>query len=266
MGQYFNWVNLDKNEIIETWAWPNGQKLVESTYYGCEETDAALTMMAGDWAGDLVVFMGDYATFEDETHPKRKEVEQMLAGIGADDYLIDFIDIIGRFDYAKEHPEIKHPVYSENCNDTWGSYTGPFDLKIERFRFVINESKKEFVDRERTAVRYINPSTGEIVRYDLVPEMMSSETRGLKDPEHEVAGLWFGDCIRPSQEHPGAGYREIGRNYSFWAPPIVNCPDEEIAAVIAEHSLNLEDKDILDQIHALLSSSSKEPPRDDGIH
>lgn len=51
MGQYFNWVNFDKNEIIEDWPWSNGNKLHESAYLGCEETDAALTMLAGDWRG-----------------------------------------------------------------------------------------------------------------------------------------------------------------------------------------------------------------------
>lgn len=61
MGQYFNWVNLDKGEIVADWPWPNGQGIHESAYLGCEETDAALTMIAGDWAGDLVVFLGDYA-------------------------------------------------------------------------------------------------------------------------------------------------------------------------------------------------------------
>ncbi len=48
MGQYFEWVNFDKGEIIATWPWPNGQKPHECTYVECEETDAALTMLAGE--------------------------------------------------------------------------------------------------------------------------------------------------------------------------------------------------------------------------
>lgn len=80
MGQYFEWVNFDKREIIATDPWPNGQKLHECAYIGCPETDAVLTMLAGDWAGDLVVFLGDYARFKDETHPGRREVERRLDG------------------------------------------------------------------------------------------------------------------------------------------------------------------------------------------
>lgn len=111
MGQYFYWVNFDKDELIETWPWPNGAGLHESAYAGCEETDAAITMLAGDWAGDLAVFLGDYARFEDETHPGRREVERRLDGTIAEHYIYECTDVCGRFDYLKAHPEITYPVY-----------------------------------------------------------------------------------------------------------------------------------------------------------
>lgn len=99
MSQYFNWVNLDKGEIVADWPWPNGQGIHESAYLGCEETDAALTMIAGDWAGDLVVFLGDYAEFKDETHPGRREVERRLDGTRTEYYMYACTDICGRFDW-----------------------------------------------------------------------------------------------------------------------------------------------------------------------
>ena len=60
----------------------------------------------------------------------------------------------------------------------------------------MNESKKEYVDRYRTAVRHIDKDTGEIVRYNPFPELMCSETGEVEDPEHEVKGLWFGVSCR----------------------------------------------------------------------
>ncbi|OUP09804.1 hypothetical protein [Collinsella sp. An2] len=253
MGQYFSWVNFDKNEIIEDWPWANGSKLHESAYLGCEETDAALTMLAGDWAGDFVAFLGDYAEFENETHPKRREIEQRLGDMACEDYIYSCTDICGRFDYTREHPEVRRPVYDgDSIYERWVPYDGPFDVAIHCYRYVVNESKKEFVDRFCTAVRYINVETSEIVRYDPFPELMCSQTGGLIDPEHEIEGLWFGDFIRPTDVHPGSEYKAVAQNYSYWAPPAITGSDEEIRHIIAEHRLNIADKDILEQIYGHL--------------
>lgn len=252
MGQYFNWVNFDKLEYIATDPWPNGSKLVECTYLGCEETDAALTMLAGEWAGDLVAFMGDYCRFENETNPGRREVGRRLGGMVFDDFLFDTCtDICGRFDYVGNHPEARR--YVEHGDDfALEPYDGPFDVAIRRYRYVVNESKKELVDRFRTAVRHIEKTTGRIVRYDPFPQLMCSETDGLEYSD-EINGLWFGDIVRPADEHPGAEYKAVAQDYSYWAPPSITCSDEEIRGVIAEYGLNVADEDILSQIAGHLS-------------
>lgn len=110
MGQYFEWVNYDKREIIMIDPWPNGQKLRWCAYIGCPETDAALTMLAGDWAGELVMFLGDYARFKDETRPGRREMEHRLNRAISDDCTYGFTDTCGRFDYVCSHPEVMHFV------------------------------------------------------------------------------------------------------------------------------------------------------------
>ena len=255
MGQYFSWVNLDKDEIIETYAWPNGEKLHECAYVGCEETDAALTMLAGDWAGDLVVFLGDYATFKDEVHPGRRAVERCLAGRHVEDYLFDVCrDICGRFDYVRDHPEVTHPVYVDGeSHERWVPYEGPFDIAIRHFHYVVNDARREYVDRRCTAVRYIDEATGEIVRYDPVPELMCSQTGWLEDPEHEIEGRWLGDVVRPTDEHPGSGYTAVAQAYSYWAPPAITATDDKIRRVIAEHGLNIADEDILKQVDRWLA-------------
>lgn len=246
MGQYFNWTNFDKNELIETDIWPNGQKLVECAYYGCEETDAALTMLAGEWAGDFVCFLGDYANFHKSKSPAAKRALEALNGYCTEDYLLECCeDIQGRFDYAKINPDFRWYDCEEGEDKP---FTGPFDIAIQRFRYVINESKHEYIDREQTAVRRIDSETGEIVRYDPFPEYMSSEDRGFDDPENEVCGLWLGDVIRPSHEPPSADCKRVGQNYSYWGTPIVNASDDEIRAVIAENNLDISDEDILSQI------------------
>lgn len=188
MGQYFEWVNYDKREIMATDPWPNGQKLHECTYLGCLETDAALTMLAGDWAGDLVVFLGDYAEFKDETHPGRREVERRLDGAISDDYTDDFTDICGRFDYTRDHPEARHFVECDGGSCARIPYDGPFDVEIHQFRYAVNESKKEYVDRHLTAVRYIDKDTGRIVRYDPFPSSCAQKRVGWKAPSTRSRG------------------------------------------------------------------------------
>lgn len=253
MGQYFEWVNFNKGEIIAPWPWPNGQKLVESAYAGCVETDAALTMLAGDWAGDFVVFLGDYASFKNEIHPGRKELERRLRDVCLEDYVLDCADICGRFDYVRDHPEITYPVFgAAPGEETERHYEGPYDVVIRHFRYAVNESKREYIDRACTAVRRIDGQTGRIVRYDPFPQLMCSETRDLEHPEREIDGLWFGDVIRPTDEHPGDDYTAVAQWYSFFGPPL-NCSDEKIRRIISEHGLNINNEDILEQIYARLS-------------
>lgn len=250
MGQYFEWVNYDRREIIDTDVWDCGVKLHESAFVGCEMTDAALTMLAGDWAGDLVVFLGDYASFENETNPARRRIELLLNGGFSDDYTYDFTDVTGRFDYVETLEDKSHWVYGNGVEEHYEDYTGPYDVHLERFRYVANETRREFLDRSRTAVRYIRPNTGDIVRYDPFPQLMCSE---VYDPDlDEVDGAWFGDFVRPSHEAPGDGYAEVHRDYSYWAPPSITCPDEEIHRVIEENGFDVSDEDILDRIARLL--------------
>lgn len=250
MGQYFEWVNFDKGEIIATWPWPNGQKLHECAYVGCEETDAALTMLAGEWAGDFVVFLGDCATFENETYSNHKELQRRLKGMNLEDYVFDCKDICGRFDYVRRHPEATYPVYgAEPGEEVERHYEGPYDIAIRHFRYVVNESKREYVDRVRTAVRSIDSKSGRIVRYDPFPQLMCSETLGIEHPEREIDGLWFGDLIRPTDEHPGDDYAAVAQRYSHFGPPLT-CSDDEIRRIISEHRLNIADKNILEQIYA----------------
>lgn len=52
MGQYFEWLNLDKMEMIGNSPWKCGSKLPDNTYVGNEKTDAVLTLLASRWKGD----------------------------------------------------------------------------------------------------------------------------------------------------------------------------------------------------------------------
>lgn len=60
--------------------------------------------------------------------------------------------------------------------------------------------------------------------------MLKSKKGGLEYPEDEIEGLWFGDVIRPTNEHPGEGYKAVAQCYSYWPSTPIACADEECQA------------------------------------
>lgn len=124
------------------------------------------------------------------------------------------IDICGRFDYTRNHREARYPVFSDDNGEEWVLYDGPFDVAIQSLRYVVNESKREFVDRAVTALRYVDDSTGEAVHYDPFPELMCSQVTRQGAEGRDILGRWFGDVIRPTNKHPGCGYVAVARDYS----------------------------------------------------
>lgn len=258
MGEYFDWVNLDKKEYVYSNPWNCGPKLTENCFVGNEKTDAVLTLLSERWRGDRVVFMGDYAEFSDEVDPFRRAFEEELAGKGIQDYLFDDLtDITGIFSYVKSSP---HCSYWDEDKETEMPYEGPFDTEIVFFRYVVDETLHEFVDRCLCPVRYIDED-GTIVRYDPVPELMSSYD--YNEPEiDEFSGRWFGHAIRPTNERPPDDYKQIAqRRTCLYYLPIITADDESIRAAIKRGKINLDDLDtdkLLYELARLLKSESDE--------
>lgn len=68
MGQYYKAVNIDKKEYIEPWEFENGAKLMEHSWVGNTFVDSVgmLLVDGGRWAGDRIVWAGDYADVEEK--------------------------------------------------------------------------------------------------------------------------------------------------------------------------------------------------------
>ena len=61
MGEYFNWINLDKKEYLVPSDFGLGSKLYESTLFPNGVLRALYDLLSTDWKGDSIVFLGDYA-------------------------------------------------------------------------------------------------------------------------------------------------------------------------------------------------------------
>ena len=66
MGQYYIVINADKKQYLEPHDYGNGMKLLEWSYIGNYVTNALMNLLAGEWKGDHVYVVGDYADLSNE--------------------------------------------------------------------------------------------------------------------------------------------------------------------------------------------------------
>lgn len=107
-----------------------------------------------------------------------------------EDYVFDCKDIFGRFDHMLDCLEITYPVFgTASDEDVERRYEEPYDVIIRQLRYAANESKREHANRIRTAARRINNKTGRDCSVLSAPQLMSSEARGLENPERGIDGI-----------------------------------------------------------------------------
>lgn len=153
MGQYFMWINFDKHQYLDDEMFPNGLKATESAYVGSLKTDAAATLLGTIWRGDLVAFAGEYlGDIRELATPGRDDGLLRVTDYPIDYYDItyDFKDVGGRLSCARG--QVGTVVGSDEFGEklVHRPYEGPFDIEVEHHRYIVNESKREYYDRERT--------------------------------------------------------------------------------------------------------------------
>lgn len=82
MGQYFSWVNVDRFERLDAGLWDFAPTLYGRCVAPCEENQAMLSLLATRWRGDVVVFLGDYASFEGDERPGCRHVRERIGTSG----------------------------------------------------------------------------------------------------------------------------------------------------------------------------------------
>lgn len=214
MGQYYTFVNMDKKERLYSHSFGSGLKLMESCYVGNEYMEAISHLLAGPWKGDRVLYCGDYA-WDD---PSGSAGERLHELVKQDPY--DFAekceDVSTRFAACKGNTCLES---FETADGGHGFRSvpleGTFEIKPEHYRYLVNETKGVFVDREAAPVAWVWAEGGDfgITRTDPLPLFMAiGNGLGGGDywgPNESQVGLWAGDAIVPTNERPGDGFREI---------------------------------------------------------
>lgn len=85
MGEYYDWVNIDKKEYICPCDFGLGNKLHETAFAGNHFLGALYNLLSSDWKGDAIVFLGD------ETHITEKDSKKDV-GVSVANEIASFIN------------------------------------------------------------------------------------------------------------------------------------------------------------------------------
>ena len=210
MGEYYKWVNIDKHEYLSPRSFDEGNKLYESSRPDSKLLGALYSLLASDWKGDSIVFLGDYTKLTDKvTNPVLKRLYEDHKASGIVGYDSDYVE--------DEYKDI-YDRFKEGG--------------LSFFRYAVNHTKKEFFDVEKTRYYYktLAPYTAVPVQkeqpYNPLPVLMvhSYETIEYRDkePVYEVSadekyqGPWLGDTIEVTDSRPPAGYIDKSEEYCLY--------------------------------------------------
>lgn len=223
MGEYYSWVNIDKKEYIEPFAFDMGNKSHESAWKGNPLLGALYALMKSDWKGDRVIFLGDETNItEKDTNPALQQLSKERKQWGEPGYDADYVvetyrDISGLFRDAekKVREEIRIMIDADDfeCNYYHVDKESPFDGLFGRlpayYRYVYNHTKKEFYDLTRTRMTYTDRDGNYTDRIDPLPLLLAFG-RSAGD---ECTGLWIGDNVEPGDDAPPYDYKDMSSVY-----------------------------------------------------
>ena len=191
MGEYFMWANPEKKEYLDEDPFERaGFLLGIATLEGFGYTDAACTMIAGPWHGTPVVFVGDYWY----SAKGDGAVAKLFGGYAYDKILNEYENASGRFVEARG---LTYEVYGDNPDAPSAEYRGPFDLAVHRYRYLVNRTRREYVDRQSAPMRNVRCDDGTLtqIREDPVAWLFAP-----CNVEDEWRGRWCCDLVDPLDE------------------------------------------------------------------
>lgn len=225
MGEYYNWVNVDKKEYICPDDFDYGNKRWETLYRGNSFLRALRTLLSSEWKGDHILFLGDEVSVPFNTgNPTLKKLysHTVLCGYSGnpwDTVVETYRNISSLFKPAEAavregigfyleslRQEIERQLDSEYRLDPENPFAGFFLRTGKDFRYTINHTKKVYYSFERT--RFLYPDGEEDDHADPLPLLMiyGSGTN---------FGPWLGDIIGVADQVP-EGYSLRKEIYLDW--------------------------------------------------
>jgi hypothetical protein len=215
MGEYFNWVNVDRRERICPGDFDQGNKYHESMNAGNTCLKALRTLLSAEWKGCHVLFLGDEGKKPEKASSGvlaslREQTEQYdPKGCCFDMVFETYRNVSGLFREAE--PAVRREIdgYLAGCRqDPNYDLTNEYGIDVEKpfeglflknardFHYTINETKREYYAIGVTKV--YGSTGGELPDVDPLPMLMGYGR--IAEP-----ALWLGDLIRVTDEI-GPGY------------------------------------------------------------
>lgn len=211
MGEYFDWVNVDKKEYLCPADFDLGNKRTESCRRGASLLNALYELLSSDWKGNHILFLGDEAHIpEDSKNATLKKlylhtVQNSDPSIGHDAVYEQYRNVSCLFHEAEPIVREEIDFYTEDIErsmfdyfnqyriDLACPYRGLFLREGRTFPYVVNHTKKVcygfgqtiMLDVDGTPVPWMDP----------LPYLMVFSAR--VEP-----GKWLGDVIGVAETVP----------------------------------------------------------------
>lgn len=224
MGEYFDWVNVDKKEYISPYDFDFGNKRTESIVRKNELLTALFDLLSNEWAGNHILWLGDEKSIlkdpeNDTLKILRKDSLKLGNGVFASDTVYESYKNVSSLFKAAEPivreeiefylEDIKNKEYdsiNEYKVDVDNPFEGFFTREGKDFCYTINHTKKVCYSFHETKILHRDGRESDDV--DPLPILMSYGRTG-------DVGEWLGDRIGVSNEIP-EGYRVLSEIYLDW--------------------------------------------------
>lgn len=211
MGEYFSWVNVDKKEFLCPNDFDLGNKCLESSWEDNHLLRALRELLAAEWKGCRIVFLGDECNAPEnntieileliQKHSEEIDCSGNLYDTVAESYRnvscqfkdaeADVRSEIGFYlQCLKDGGFIPPNEYRIDVNDP---FNGLFQRKGKSFKYTINLTKNICYSLDETTVLDHNGRNPQ--HFDPLPVLMSYGRR-------KVYGEWLGDIIAVSDDIP----------------------------------------------------------------
>lgn len=210
MGEYYDWINIDKKEYICPSFFDHGSKFHESIGRDGNLLCALRTLLDDEWKNCRIAWIGDECSIpKDYKIPFFENLNKSINGRGYgnifDGYLEIYKNASGLFKITED--EVRHECEwhledvkagIKDCLDEFGidGKEDPFDGMFQKegmmFEYTINYTKKICYSFNKTKILQLDGSENDWA--DPLPILMGY---GRMQPE---PGEWLGDIIGVSNE------------------------------------------------------------------
>lgn len=211
MGEYYDWINVDKKEYICPNDFDFGNKRTESLVRGNVFLSALYDLLSKEWREDHIFWMGDEKNIPEDTENLtlrilyEHTVQIGYPGCAFDTVCESYKNVSGLFKAAETEVRQEIGFYLEDIRSNEPFLNNEYGIDIEKpfdglflregqsFKYVINQTRKVCYSCGLTKILYQNNTENDYA--DPLPILMAYGR--VTD-----TGIWVGDVIGVADEIP----------------------------------------------------------------